>query len=178
MYNVHKAWEVHVIAAHYVSVHDCHVMLVYIVCKTKIKCLCYKLWHIHPTNELCSLVPRISPRMTKNFSVLQVTESWAGLGNDGMNSVASTIVHLQYPAVLTKSHVTISLNSRTKTVRKWCHYLQNFWKLSWASLGIKFSPLVYCEEFVLWTPNIKLLRVGGATDGASKVHFSEKLGVF
>ena len=136
-------------AAHYVSVHNCHVMLAYIVCKTKIKCLCYRLWHIYPTNKLCTLVPRLSPRMNKNFSVLQVTESWAGLGNDAINSVASTIVHLQYPAAQTKSHVPVSLNSRTKTVRKWCRYLQNFWKLPWASLGIN-----YCTEFVLWTPNI------------------------
>ena len=65
-------------------------------------------------------IPRLSPHMTKNFSVLQVTESWAEPGNDAMNSLATTIVHLQYPAAQTKSHVTISLNSRTKTVRNWC----------------------------------------------------------
>ena len=53
-----------------------------------------------------------------------MTESWAGPGNKAMNSVASTIVRLQYPGAHesprqsskfsfaeTKSHVMISLNS-------------------------------------------------------------------
>ena len=155
MYHVHKAWEMQVIAAHYVSVHDCHVMLVYIVCKMKIKCLCFWLWHIYPTNELCTLVPRFSPHMTKNFSVLQVTESWAGPGNDAMNSVASTIVHLQYPAAQTKSHVTISLNSCTKTVvslsaklLKVVLSLFRHWSVSTSLLcRIRFMDAKHCLEW-------------------------------
>ena len=63
----------------------------------------------------------------KKNSVLQVTENWAGPGNKAMNSVASTIVRLQYPGAhesprqsskfsfaLTKSHVIISLNSHSE----------------------------------------------------------------